>query len=167
MKSPKSTKAGAPPTERAPRGRGHPGVHPEHAAAAGVRLDKWLWAARFYKTRSLATEAIDAGRVRIQGERPKPSRSVRIGESLEVRNAGGTFQLVVLALADRRGPATLAQTLYREDADSRRVREELAARRREDQLIRPWKGRPTKRERRALLRFIRVEAEGPEADEDD
>lgn len=134
---------------------------------SGVRLDKWLWAARFFKTRSLATEAIEAGRVRVQGDRPKPSKALRIGEALEVRTPAGIFQLIVTALADRRGPASLAQTLYREDADSRRVREELQALRRQEQLIRPWKGRPTKRERRALLRFTRVDGIPMFPDDDD
>ena len=136
--------------------QGHPGLLTNDDPGAGVRLDKWLWAARFFKTRSLATEAVDAGRVRFQGDRPKPSKPVRIGDALEVRSEGGIFQIVVIGLADRRGPATLAQALYREDPDSRKVREELAARRREEAFIRPWKGRPTKRERRALVRFTRV-----------
>lgn len=144
-------------TPSAPRGRGHPGLRSEAGSAGGVRLDKWLWAARFFKTRSLATEAIEAGRVRIQGERPKPAKAVRIGETLEVRTPAGIFQLVVTGLADRRGPASVAQALYREDEDSRRTREELQARRRAEQYIRPWKGRPTKRERRALLRFTRID----------
>lgn len=150
----------------APRGRGHPGMHSGEDGNA-VRLDKWLWAARFFKTRSLATEAIEAGRVRIQGERPKPAKLVRVGDALEVRTPAGIFQLVVTGLADRRGPASLAQALYREDEDSRRVREELAARRRQEQLIRPWKGRPTKRERRAMLRFTRAGASGEAADDQD
>ncbi|MDE3010105.1 MAG: RNA-binding S4 domain-containing protein [Pseudomonadota bacterium] len=149
--------AAAPAADPAPRSRGHAGVRDGDAAGAGVRLDKWLWAARFFKTRSLATEAIEAGRVRVQGDRPKPSKTLRIGEALEVRTPAGIFQLIVTALADRRGPASVAQALYREDADSRRVREELQALRRQEQFIRPWKGRPTKRERRALLRFTRVD----------
>jgi ribosome-associated heat shock protein Hsp15 len=139
-----------------PGTQGHPGLLAEDVPGAGVRLDKWLWAARFFKTRSLATEAVEAGRVRFHGDRPKPSRPVRIGDTLEVRCAGGIFQVAVIGLAERRGPASLAQALYREDPDSRRVREELAARRRAEALIRPWKGRPTKRERRALVKFTRA-----------
>jgi len=141
------------------RSKGHPGVRDADAAAAGVRLDKWLWAARFFKTRSLATDAVEAGRVRMAGDRPKPAKAVRIGDQLEVRTEAGIFQIEILALADRRGPASLAQSLYREDPDSRRVREELAARRRSEAFIRPWKGRPTKRERRAMVRFRRAGAE--------
>ena len=136
--------------------QGHPGLLPDDTPGAAVRLDKWLWAARFFKTRSLATEAVEAGRVRFHGDRPKPSRPVRVGDTLEVRCEGGIFQVAVIGLADRRGPASLAQALYREDPDSRSVREELAARRRAEALIRPWKGRPTKRERRALVKFTRV-----------
>jgi ribosome-associated heat shock protein Hsp15 len=137
--------------------RGHPGVRHADDPAAGVRLDKWLWAARFFKTRSLATDAVEAGRIRLHGDRAKPAKPVRVGDALEVRTEAGIFLITVSALADRRGPASLAQTLYCEDPDSRRVREEIAARRRAEQLIRPWKGRPTKRERRIMLRFTPVD----------
>ena len=139
------------------RAPGHPGLQPDGDRNGSVRLDKWLWAARFFKTRSLATEAVEAGRVRMQGDRPKPAKLVRVGDALEVRTLTGIFQLTVTGLADRRGPASVAQAMYREDADSRRVREELAALRRAEALMRPWKGRPTKRERRALLRFTQVD----------
>jgi ribosome-associated heat shock protein Hsp15 len=153
----------SPDPTQAPRSAGHPGLHLAAEPGIGVRLDKWLWAARFFKTRSLATDAVEGGRVRIHGDRPKPSKPVRVGDTLEVRTEAGIFQIMVIGLADRRGPASLAQALYREDADSRRVREELAARRRSEALIRPWKGRPTKRERRALVRFRRVD-QGPDGD---
>ena len=103
---------------------------------------------------------MEAGRVRLNGERPKPAKAVRAEDQLEVRLPAGTFLVRVLALADRRGPASLAQALYSEDPDSRRAREALAAHRRAEQMIRPWKGRPTKRERRALIRFTRA---GPDA----
>ncbi len=139
------------------RGAGHPGLQDADAPGAGVRLDKWLWAARFFKTRSQASEAVDAGKVRLHGDRPKASRPVRIGDQLEVRTLSGIFQVRVTGLADRRGPVALAQAMYQEDADSRLAREQLAAHRRAEALIRPWKGRPTKRERRVMLRFEPVD----------
>ena len=141
----------------APRTSGHPGLQPVTDGNAGIRLDKWLWAARFFKTRSLATEAVEGGKIRIRGDRPKPAKAVRIGDEIEVRTLAGIFQIVVTGLADRRGPSSLAQALYEENEDSRRVRLELAERRRSEALIRPWKGRPTKRERRALVRFNQVD----------
>ncbi len=139
------------------RQAGHPGLREGEAAAQGVRLDKWLWAARFFKTRSQAGEAVEAGRVRIQGDRPKPARLIRLGDTLEVRTPAGIFLLTVRGLADRRGPASLAQAMYQEDPESRLARERLAALQRAEAMIRPWKGRPTKRERRVMLRFHPVE----------
>ncbi len=123
-----------------------------------VRLDKWLWAARFFKTRALASEAIKGGHVQLNGVRAKPSRSVAVGDELKIRKAGQEFLVVVKALSDRRGPATVAQMLYEESEASRQAREALAqARRLERQAAgggRPEK-RPDKRERRHIIRFIR------------
>ena len=90
-----------------------------------VRLDLWLWAARFYKTRSLARHAIETGKVEVEGQRAKPARSLRGGESLRVERAGEIFEATVLALSDTRGPASVAQTLYSESDESRARRAEL------------------------------------------
>ena len=94
-----------------------------------VRIDKWLWAARFFKTRSLATEAIERGRVKINGDRCKPARNVRNGDVLEIDNGSTEWQVCVLALSDKRGSATVARELYRETDESLRRREEQVERR--------------------------------------
>jgi ribosome-associated heat shock protein Hsp15 len=117
-----------------------------------VRLDKWLWAARFFKTRSLAAEAIAGGHVHLNGARAKPARLPVVGDMLRIRNASGEFEVVVTAVFDRRGPATTAQGLYRETDASVAAR----AQRREEQALAPVfdhpdaKGRPTKKWRRQL-----------------
>lgn len=119
-----------------------------------VRLDKWLWAARFFKTRSLATEAVDGGKVQVNGERVKPSKAVKVGDEVRVRIGPYEHIVVVTGTAERRGPAALAATLYRERDASREARERLhwqltaAA-----PALDPEKGRPTKRDRRDLERF--------------
>ena len=120
----------------------------------GIRVDKWLWAARFFKTRSLSTAAIDAGHVRVNGERIKPARDLRTGDSVRVHNAGGEFVVTVLVLSEHRGSATIAQTLYAETDAScdARIALNLARRRVADpaeQIV----ARPTKKDRRALDRF--------------
>jgi ribosome-associated heat shock protein Hsp15 len=119
-----------------------------------MRLDKWLWAARFFKTRSLAQKAIEGGKVRLNGDRPKTARELRAGDRLIVSIGRSEWSIEVLALSDKRGPAAEAQRLYAEDDESRKRREEDAAKRR---LIREpaaeRHGRPTKRERRQLERF--------------
>ncbi len=92
----------------------------------GLRLDKWLWAARFFKTRELAAKSCDIGRVEVNGLRAKPSRNVRAGDALVVKNEGGTFGIEVLALSEVRGPVATAQTLYRETEESRINREREA-----------------------------------------
>src|ERR1700683_4819569 len=94
-----------------------------------VRIDKWLWAARFFKTRSLASRACELGRVESNGQHVKPSRDVRVGDLLQVKNDSGEFQIEVLALSEMRGPAPIAQALYRETAASRELREKIAAER--------------------------------------
>lgn len=123
------------------------------SAADGVRLDKWLWAARFYKTRSLATAAVTAGEVRVARERVKPARDVKPGDELQVRRGDDVMDVVVRALSDVRGPAPVAQRLYEETEESRERRAKAAERRalvREPAL--DIKGRPTKRDARALRR---------------
>ena len=124
------------------------------SALDGVRLDKWLWAARFYKTRSLATAAVNAGDVRIARERVKPARDVKPGDELQVRRGDDVMEVVVRELSEVRGPAPVAQRLYEETAESRARRAEAAERRR---LAREpslgIKGRPTKRDARLLKRL--------------
>ena len=123
-----------------------------------LRIDKWLWAARFFKTRSLASQAVDGGRVRLNGERAKPSREVRPGDLLVVHIGEYEWQVSVLALADRRGPAEVARGLYEEDPASRQRREEQAAARRLcHNPAADLKGRPTKRDRRMIHRFTGAE----------
>lgn len=116
-----------------------------------VRVDKWLWAARFFKTRSLATEAVTGGHVHVNGERVKPARDVKAGDRLEIRRGQTRFTVVVTALADRRGPATAAAELYEETPESIADR---AKRRDERRLAKPvgadLSERPTKRDRRRL-----------------
>ena len=114
----------------------------------GVRIDKWLWAARFFKTRSAATEAVLGGHVHVGGVRVKPSRELRVGETVEVVQGRARRTVVVAGLAERRGPAAVAATLYEETAESLEAREQL---RLERQLTQPIFGaRPTKLERRRL-----------------
>ncbi len=119
------------------------------AATARVRFDKWLWAARFYRTRSLAALAIEAGQVRVENRRIKPSRGAAIGERVLLRKDGLTWDVVVEAVTDRRGDARAAAGLYREAPDSIAARaDEIARRKAAAVTTRP--GRPTKRERRKL-----------------
>ena len=130
-------------------------------SAAPVRLDKWLWAARFYKTRSLAVEAIGKNRVDVNGQPAKPSRDVRVGDELTLREAGQPPRTVrVLGLSELRGPATVAQQLYEETAESLAARE--AAREARRQGVEPAQaiehGRPTKRDRRQLADWNRWSA---------
>jgi ribosome-associated heat shock protein Hsp15 len=122
--------------------------------AGAVRLDKWLWAARFYKTRSLAARAVVGGKVQVNGRRPKRASTVRIGDRIRVRKGPTEFQLVVRALSARRGPASEARKLYEETAESIRVRESLAAQRKAAPtfLFREG-GKPSKKERRQLRRL--------------
>ena len=119
-----------------------------------VRLDKWLWAARFFKTRALAAKACELGRVQSNGQPAKPAREVRVGDMLRVTNDGGDFQVEVLLLSETRGPASVAQTLYRETEASRELRlkaaEERKAMRQFEQLP---ASRPSKRDRRKIIQF--------------
>src|ERR1041385_835673 len=94
-----------------------------------VRIDKWLWAARFFKTRALAARSCDLGRVQCNGQPTKPAREVKIGDTLRVTNDGGDFEISILAISDLRGPASVAQTLYRETDESKEQRAKAAAQR--------------------------------------
>jgi ribosome-associated heat shock protein Hsp15 len=125
------------------------------ADALRVRFDKWLWAARFYKTRTLAAQAIDAGQARLGSERVKPAHAVRMGDAVSVRKHGMAWELVVTGVADRRGSAAVAATLYRETAESLAARTEELSRRRAAAASEPrFPGRPTKRDRRKLADFL-------------
>ena len=126
-----------------------------HAAVDRVRFDKWLWAARFCKTRSLAAQAIDAGQARIGGARVKPAHAVRAGDAVSIRRRGIVVEVVVVALSDRRASATSAAGLYRETEESIAAREAEAIARRQANALQPrFAGRPTKRERRKLEDFL-------------
>ena len=119
-----------------------------------VRIDKWLWAARFFKTRSLAARACELGRVQSNGQPAKPAREVRIGDMVRVTNDGGEFHVEVLQLSDVRGPASVAQTLYRETEASRELRIKVAAERKAmKQFEELPAGRPSKRDRRRIIQF--------------
>ncbi len=120
-----------------------------------VRVDKWLWAARFFKTRSLAARACELGRIESNGQKAKPARDVRVGDRLNVKTDRGEFQVDVLTLSDLRGPAAVAQTLYQETEASRELREKLAAERRAAPRFEDvWhEGKPSKRNRRELDRL--------------
>ena len=129
-----------------------------------MRIDKWLWAARFFKTRSLAQQAVAGGRVQLNGERTKRAHEVRVGDSVDVRVGDWRWQVVVKALSERRGPAEEARRLYDETPESRAERE-----RRQD--LRRWgaepaaalKGRPTKRDRRRMALLEGVSPEDTES----
>jgi ribosome-associated heat shock protein Hsp15 len=119
-----------------------------------MRIDKWLWTARFFKTRALASKACDLGRIFSNGHEAKPSREVRVGDKLEVKNEGGDFQIEVLALSQMRGPAAVAQTLYRESEASKEARAKAAAERKAMQQYAPLpEHRPSKRDRRRIIQF--------------
>lgn len=117
-------------------------------------MDVWLWAARFFKTRPLAKKACELGRILSNGQVAKAAREVRIGDRLRVSSEGGDFQVEVLLLSDARGPAAVAQTLYRESEESREMRQKVAAERkamREFEVLPA--GRPSKRDRRHIIQF--------------
>ena len=119
-----------------------------------MRLDKWLWAARFFKTRSLATQAIDNGRVKLNGDRVKPAREVKPGDRLDVHVGDADWTLTVRALAMQRGPASVAQALYEEDpASHARRQQQLRDRKLAAAPEAAIRGRPTKRDRRQIHRF--------------
>lgn len=119
-----------------------------------VRLDKWLWAARFFKTRALASRACVLGRIQSRGQPLKPAREVRVGDMLHVTNDAGEFEVEVLLLSDVRGPASIAQTLYGETEASREMRLKVAAERKAlTQFEELPAGRPSKRDRRRIIQF--------------
>jgi len=116
-----------------------------------VRIDKWLWASRFFKTRSAAQQAIEGGQVRLNGERTKPAKELKPGDGLVIRIGDYEWSVRVLALSDKRGPATVARTLYEESEESQQKRAlEAARRRRFNEPASTLRGRPTKRDRRTL-----------------
>lgn len=121
---------------------------------SSVRMDKWLWAARFFKTRAMAARACELGRVQSNGMRAKPAREVHAGDRLRVENEGGVFEVEVLELSEMRGPAPLAQKLYQESELSREARQKAAEERKaaRDLTLAPA-GRPSKRDRRRIIRF--------------
>jgi len=121
---------------------------------AGVRLDKWLLAARFVKTRSMAGRACELGRIQSKGQQVKPGRDIHVGDMLQIRTEGGDFEVEVLQLSDTRGPASVAQTLYQETDASRELRAKVAAERKAMMHFNPApSARPSKRDRRTILRF--------------
>jgi ribosome-associated heat shock protein Hsp15 len=115
-----------------------------------VRIDRWLWAARFFKTRTLAAKACDLGRIAFIGQPAKPAREVRIGDFLKVKNDSGEYHVEILQLSETRGAAAIAQTLYRETDASRELRQKLAEERKA--MPHPETGKPSKRDRRELDR---------------
>jgi len=119
-----------------------------------VRMDKWLWAARFFKTRALAAKACELGRIELNGQTAKPAREVHVGNLLKITNGGGDFHVEVLQLSDVRGPASVAQTLYQETEESKEQRAKAAA---ERKAIRDFEqlpaGRPSKRDRGKIIQF--------------
>ena len=131
-----------------------PGAGDETATNASVRLDKWLWAARFYRTRSLAAQAIDAGHVRVDGERVKTSQAVRAATRVSVRKQELAWEIEVAATALRRGSAADAATLYREAPASIAARAKALSERRAARALATASGRPTKRDRRKLQDFL-------------
>lgn len=119
-----------------------------------VRMDKWLWAARFFKTRAMAAKACELGRIQLGGQSVKPARDVRAGDMLRITTPGGDFHVEVLQLSDVRGPAPVAQTLYQETEESKELRAKAAA---ERKAMREFEqlpaGRPSKRDRRRIIQF--------------
>jgi ribosome-associated heat shock protein Hsp15 len=121
---------------------------------SAVRIDVWLWAARFFKTRALAKKACELGRVLSQGQAVKPARHVHVGERLRVNTEGGDFEIDVLQLSDVRGPAPVAQTLYRETESGRELRLKNAEERKANRAYAPAPvSRPSKRDRRRIIQF--------------
>jgi ribosome-associated heat shock protein Hsp15 len=124
------------------------------ATSTSVRMDKWLWAARFFKTRALASRACDLGRIQSNGQPAKPARDVRVGDMLRITNEGGDFQVEVLLLSEVRGPASVAKRLYRETEESQELRAKVAAERKALMRFEGLPvGRPSKRDRRRIIQF--------------
>jgi ribosome-associated heat shock protein Hsp15 len=124
------------------------------AERIALRIDKWLWAARFFKTRSLASRACELGRVQANAQPVKPSRDVHVGDLLQVKNDSGEFQIEILVLSEMRGPASVAQTLYRETQASRELREKVTAERKAMPRYETAPStKPSKRDRREIDRL--------------
>ena len=120
----------------------------------GIRIDKWLWAARFFKTRSLATDAVNGGKIKLNGTQTKPARDIKVGDRLDIYNGDTRWTVIVAALSAKRGPAVEARQLYEETAESITARETEQARRKlEHEPAADLHGRPTKRDRRQMGRF--------------
>lgn len=126
-------------------------------AAEKMRIDKWLWCARFFKTRSLATHAVESGKVKLDAQRIKPARDISPGHRLSIQIGEFVWEIEVLGLATHRGSATIAQTLYREtEASQMRRQQQMLALQANREPSAQLKGRPTKRDRRQIKRFERV-----------
>jgi len=124
----------------------------------GVRIDKWLWAARFYKTRGLATEMVDGGHVQVEGARVKPSRQVKPGDEISIRRGDETYTVLVTGLAEKRGSASMAQTLYEETAESLAARQQRAQIKKLGAAAAPApERRPDKKARRQLMRLRKAQ----------
>ncbi|MCC7548431.1 MAG: RNA-binding S4 domain-containing protein [Burkholderiales bacterium] len=130
-----------------------------HKTAERTRIDKWLWAARFFKTRSLAAQAVESGKVLLNGERVKPAKALHVGDALRIRTPVYEYTVHVMALSDQRGSATIAALLYAETPESIAAREAARASRQPRDPASFIRGRPTKRDRRQLEQF-RDEPEG-------
>jgi ribosome-associated heat shock protein Hsp15 len=129
------------------------------ASTPSIRLDIWLWAARFFKTRALAKQAVETGKVELGGQRAKPARGVRVGDELKIARGEETLEVQVMALSDQRGPATTARTLYRESEESRIKREAAAARRRAERTgYQAPLSKPDKRARRLIRALGDIDA---------
>jgi len=131
-------------------------TQPASNSADGIRLDKWLWTARFFKTRQLASEAINGGKVHIEGQRSKPAKTVRPGTQLTIHKGPLSWEVRIVGIAKQRRPAAEAALLYEENESSRLRRQELARKRREEGPAAPRKGKPSKRDRRMIQRFTRI-----------
>jgi len=126
----------------------------KETSIAGIRLDKWLWAARFYKTRAIAREMIEGGKVHYNGQRSKPSKLVEVAAELTLRQGNDERTVIIQVVSDKRGPATEAQQLYRETEQSIEKREKMALARKMNALSMPHPDRrPDKKERRDLMKF--------------
>jgi ribosome-associated heat shock protein Hsp15 len=130
-------------------------IHNRVMTVASVRMDKWLWAARFFKTRALAQKSCEMGRIVSNGHLAKAARDVRIGDMLQIKNDGGEFEVEVLLLSEMRGPAAVAQTLFRETDASRELRIKLAAEQKAMMQVEGFlpPAKPSKRDRRQINRF--------------
>ncbi len=131
---------------------------------SGIRIDRWLWAARFFKTRSLAKKAVEGGKVHVENQRAKPSKELQIGQTLQIRRGETVQTVVVTLLSDQRGPATQAQTLYEETIESIERRElRTSSRRMERAGLTVRSGRPDKKDRRALAQLRDLDQHWPQS----